>query len=901
MSGQIKAHSSDRWRRWAPWLLLVFGLAFTTLVTSLRVGAAGQQRQSEMTEARQRFDGEVSGVTRSLGTEESKLVFLMESISGWSASMTATNAEGFDRFIDSLDLATKTPAITAVSVVERHDDGRIEVLKSSVPGVGVDQALLHTDVSNRLGMSDILAAADRGIDVTLGVPVDLHGMTEVGLARPVVAGADRFVVITFRSDVFLMPALLTGNEVQAMLIPENVDFPIIAPVDGTIAPRGGALPPLPDWAAEYVDQPISPDDLDTHQVRVDGETGARFVVGSPVAVFDQEWQLWVGSDHGFIHTGQSRDAWVIGLAGLLLSIAAFAVATELTRVAARQADSAQELRRSNRRFATGFENAPIGMAEVTSTGAFIRVNAAMTTLLGYSPAELADVSLFDLVHPDDQDTHARRISGVLDGSALASHTEVRYWSQDGKERVIDESISALEQEGDRHLLVQAKDVTRQREAEQELMRQALHDELTGLPNRALLFDRLRHALDTRLQGDELGVLFVDLDQFKIVNDSLGHTAGDRLLTVVADRILGCVGDGDTVARFGGDEFVVVCDGAKEQADVLRVARLILEAVKRPIELSGSAFQVTASIGATFALDKSATPESLLRDADSAMYRAKGTGRNKIEVFDDTLWIAAVQRLDLEASLRRAVENEEFTVHYQPVMSIEQGDIVSFEALVRWEHPERGLLRPDEFLRVAEEAGLLDEMDLATLRAACSQFASWSKRPGAEKWRLSVNCSPLWLRDLAMVDSLPSLLEETGLEPSRLCLEITERVLVEDADKAKGVIRRLHAMGICVAIDDFGTGYSSLSCLSQLSVDILKIDRSFVENIGQDTATDAIIAAVIEMATALNIPTVAEGVETMEQLQTLKLLGTTFAQGNLVSEPLDASDIEQALDRMVSQA
>jgi diguanylate cyclase (GGDEF)-like protein/PAS domain S-box-containing protein len=890
--------NTDNWWRWTPWVLLGLGLAVTALAASLRLAAENRQTIDETAVAEDRFRGEVSTISSSMVTEQSKLVFLMESIAGWSAGMGVDDSEGFRAFIESLDLQTKTPAISGVTVVRVSDSGSVAVLNSSVPGVGIESSILGTEVGSQQGVAELLQRAESNGGVVIGVPVDLHGATELALARRVAEDSDSFAIVTFRADVFLMPALLNGNGVQPMLISEEENFPVIAPADGVIRPRVGAQLTLPEWTAEYPGR-SEVSELDViRRVRLDDESGERFITSTSVAVMDQQWELWVGSDSGLTSGSSSRDPWIIAIAGLLLSLAAFFVVRALARVVGAQAAFAEELRRSNRRFATGFENAPIGMAEVTSTGAFIRVNKAMIDLLGYSALELAELSLFDLVHPEDQTTHARRIGGVLDGTARAAHTEVRYWSRDGWERRIDESMSALEQEGDRHLLVQAKDVTRQREVEQELMRQALHDELTGLPNRALLFDRMRHALETRAPGSEVGVLFIDLDQFKIVNDSLGHTAGDRLLTVVANRILGCVAEGDTVARFGGDEFVVVCDEVEDQASVLRVADAIRAAVKRPVELAGSAFQVTASIGATFAVNGLATPESLLRDADSAMYQAKDTGRDRVAIFHDTLWIAAVQRLDLESALRRAVEHEEFRVHYQPVISLAAGDIVGFEALVRWEHPDRGLLWPDEFLNVAEEAGLLDEMDRATLRAACTQFAEWSSNSvRADTWRLSVNCSPRWFQDLSLVESLPELLLGSGLDPSRLCLEVTERMLVEDADRARAVISRLHALGVRVAIDDFGTGYSSLSYLAQLSVDFLKIDRSFIEKLGTDVASDAITTAVIEMAIALDIPTIAEGVETTEQLERLRDMGATYVQGNLVSEPLPANDVNDALARV----
>jgi len=431
-----------------------------------------------------------------------------------------------------------------------------------------------------------------------------------------------------------------------------------------------------------------------------------------------------------------------------------------------------------------------------------------------------------------------------------------------------------------------KDIAERERGEDELARRALHDPLTNLANRMLFMDRLSHALAglDRRPG-AVAVLFLDLDRFKVTNDSFGHEVGDQVLSIVAERVRSVLREGDTPSRFGGDEFVVLCENVEGERDAIRIAERMARAVGQPIRFDDGEVVVTTSMGIALARGSSDYPEGLVRDADAALYRAKEHGRNRYELFDEDMRVRAMRRLKTEDEVRRAIELGELRLHYQPVVRLEDGGIASVEALVRWAHPERGLLEPAGFIPVAEETGLIGPLGRWVLEEACRQLARWrADKPIRPDLTIAVNLSPRQLVLPDFEETVRRALSQAGVPGSRLCLEITESVLMETTPSTIDLLHRLRELGVRLAIDDFGTGYSSLGYLKRVQVDALKVDRSFVQGLGADPEDSAIVGAVISLADALGLSAVAEGVETPGQAELLRRLGCPLAQGYFFAPP-----------------
>ena len=416
--------------------------------------------------------------------------------------------------------------------------------------------------------------------------------------------------------------------------------------------------------------------------------------------------------------------------------------------------------------------------------------------------------------------------------------------------------------------------------EAALAHQALHDGLTGLPNRALFDDRLAQAVARLGRHDGcLAVLFCDLDRFKVVNDSLGHGCGDRLLVAVADRLRGVLRAGDTAARFGGDEFVVLCDEVAGEHQAVAVAERIAAALDAPFPLEDEEVYVRTSIGIAIATTPDARPEALVRDADAAMYRAKEHGGGTFEVFDDAMRARAVRRLETEGALHRALERRELVLHYQPQVRLATGALAGAEALVRWNHPERGLLAPGEFIGAAEDTGLIHELGAWVLEEACRALAATSGST-----TMSVNLSPRQCLHPDLLPTVAEILRRTGADPSRLCLEVTETAVMDDIATMTDVLEGLKGLGATLAIDDFGTGYSSLRALQRFPFDEVKIDRSFVHGMAEAEQEAAIVGAIVSLSHALGLRAVAEGVETRAQVDRLRMLGCDLGQGYHFARP-----------------
>jgi diguanylate cyclase (GGDEF)-like protein/PAS domain S-box-containing protein len=545
---------------------------------------------------------------------------------------------------------------------------------------------------------------------------------------------------------------------------------------------------------------------------------------------------------------------------------------------------ADALRESESRFRALADTAPCAIF-IYQGQSFLYVNAAGADLTGYSLAELQQLAFWDIVHPEFQDLIRERGLARQRGEPVPTRYEFKIRRKDGQPRWVDFSAGTIEFDGQPAALGTAFDVTERKRAEEQITEIAYHDNLTGLPNRLLFHDRLRQAVvQAHRGGHRVAVLFLDLDRFKTINDSLGHTVGDRLLRGVSERISDSVRESDTVARLGGDEFTLLLPRVNDATDVAKVAEKILESLRQAFPVDGHELFVTSSMGISLYPEDGHDPESLVKNADTAMYRAKELGRDKYQLYTPAMNARAMERLALENSLRKALTNDELIIYYQPVVDLETRRIRGLEALLRWRHPELGLVSPAEFIPLAEVTGLILPIGPWLLRTACSQAKAWQEQ-GMPGLTVSVNLSARQFQQEDLVEQVTHALDVSGLAPACLDLEITESHAMQSPETAAEILRALKAVGVRISIDDFGIGYSSLGYLKRLPIDTLKIDQSFVRDIITDPDDAAIVTAVIAMARTLKLSVVAEGVETEEQLAFLAARGCDRMQGYLFSHPL----------------
>jgi diguanylate cyclase (GGDEF)-like protein/PAS domain S-box-containing protein len=552
------------------------------------------------------------------------------------------------------------------------------------------------------------------------------------------------------------------------------------------------------------------------------------------------------------------------------------------------------------RFRALLENTPDAIVITDDEGTIVLINSQTERMFGYSRDELIGAPVDRLVPPRLVATHELMRRGSADGShlgPLGSGVDLLARRKDGSEIPVEISFGSLETEQGRMVSAAVRDVTDRKLAADALAHQATHDPLTGLPNRNLFLDRLDHALSrARRTRGKVAVLFLDLDDFKLVNDTRGHETGDLMLVALTPRLEAALRPGDTVARFGGDEFVVLCEDLVVDAAALSIAKRMADACARPIRIGEHEHIITVSTGIVIVDGGASTPSNVLRDADAAMYQAKAQGKGRIGLFDERVRAQLIERMAVESSLRRALGNHELRLYYQPVFSLEQNRIVGAEALLRWQHPQRGLLEPGDFIAVAEESGLIVPIGEWVLEEACRQAVAWRDRAnGGEPLHVSVNLSPRQVSRSNVVAAVQRVLRNTGLEPELLDLEITEHTLIDEGEAAALALRELKSVGVGLVLDDFGTGYSSLSHLRRFTIDALKIDRSFVKGLGSaDSGDGAIVNAVVSMAHALDVSVTAEGVETEEQLSVLRENGCPFAQGYLFSRPAPPEQLDRLL-------
>jgi diguanylate cyclase (GGDEF)-like protein/PAS domain S-box-containing protein len=550
-------------------------------------------------------------------------------------------------------------------------------------------------------------------------------------------------------------------------------------------------------------------------------------------------------------------------------------------------------------FSAAFEYAAIGMAVLSSRGKLLWVNRSLCAFLGYAESELMYSSLSAVTHKDDLAPVLAGLKSMIREPSDVLQMEVRHQRRGGDLVWALWNVARFRdaREDETYLVIQLQDITERKQSEERLRHDAFHDPLTGLPNRALFADhvRLTIARAKRVASRRFAVLFCDLDRFKIINDSLGHVAGDQLLVEVARRLESCLRQGDTVARVGGDEFTILLDDLADEEEAVAVAERVQKEVSAPINLSGRDVFTTVSIGLATGTGSYSDPEDILRDADTAMYRAKSLGKARHVVFDHSMHASAVNLLQIETDLRKALEREQFYLLYQPIVSLGNFKLCGFEALVRWHHPERGLISPLDFIPIAEETGQIIGIGEWALHEACRQMREWQEKfPQASPIFMSVNLSAKQFNHSLLIAQIDNVLRRTGLSPRQLKLEITEGAVMDNIDTASDMLRHLRDLGVQLAIDDFGTGYSSLSYLHRFPIDTLKIDRSFVTRMANNHENVEIVRTIVMLAQALGMDVVAEGVETKEQLKLLRDLQCEYGQGYYFSRPSSPADAERII-------
>ena len=552
------------------------------------------------------------------------------------------------------------------------------------------------------------------------------------------------------------------------------------------------------------------------------------------------------------------------------------------------------LRASEARFRAVFDHSAIGIALLDRAGAVVESNGALGRILGYDDEELRGRTARELSAPEDAQVAEELLRDLGAGGRASASIQTRLVRKDGQLTWTELTVSRADHDERTSLIGMVQDVTDRKALEAQLRHQAFHDPLTGLANRALFRDRTEHALARAGRTREhVAVLFLDLDNFKTVNDSLGHGMGDQLLAAVATRLRGATREADTIARLGGDEFGVLIEHVAEEGEAVVVADRITAALASPFTLGDARVSVTASIGLARAVGTDG-PEELLRNADVAMYTAKSRGRARHAVFAPAMHAAFVDRMSVEADLRLALERGELRLDYQPIVELASGAVTGVEALVRWAHPERGLLPPAAFIGMAEETGLIIPLGRWVLTEACRQFGRWHEELGARAPRtITVNVSGRQLHDADLASDVLRALREGKLAPDSLVLEITESLMQND-DDTRARLHELKALGVRLAIDDFGTGYSSLAYLQRFPVDILKIDKTFVDGITRGGADATLARTIIALGDTLALRTVAEGVQHDEQCTLLRQLGCELGQGYLFAKPLPPDELARLL-------
>jgi diguanylate cyclase (GGDEF)-like protein/PAS domain S-box-containing protein len=671
------------------------------------------------------------------------------------------------------------------------------------------------------------------------------------------------------------------------------DLEIVA-ADGASSSNGRGqvvdLLALPRWMVTELDQGrsvelIGPEDAFLSALCVDPPAGAVLI--APLTIREgTDGLVVVGSENELPHEVQDGVSALAAQIGLAMESAI--LTEDLHR------------RKSEARFKTLVQNSSDVMTIIAPDTTVRYQSPSVNRVLGYVPEQLIGTKLLDAVHPDDAPRMVNILAEVADGRDGSGLLEFRWRHRDGTWLHVETLCSDLSDDPEvGGIVLNTRDVSERKVFEEQLEHQAFHDSITGLANRALFRDRVEHALERQQRDDRpISVLFMDIDDFKTINDSLGHAAGDQLLTVVGERVRRCLRAADTAARLGGDEFAVLLEDAG-YGRAAEVAERIMKTLETPVHLGGKEVFVRASLGIAIGDEDrkgGRGVEELLRNADVAMYMAKSQGKGRYQVFEPEMHAAVLSRLELKADLQRAVEYGEFELFYQPVIVLETGRMSGVEALIRWRHPERGLVLPMEFIPLAEETGLIVRIGSWVLREACKEAATLqSKLPKDPPLTMSVNISARQLQHPGLTDDVRACLRSSALDPSSLIIEITETAMMQDAEMAIIRLNQLKDLGIKLAIDDFGTGYSSLNYLRRFPVDILKVDKSFIDEVSDGGEQSALTASIIKLAGTLQLLPVAEGIERAEQLDRLLELQCTLGQGFYFAEPLDVESVHRLVE------
>jgi diguanylate cyclase (GGDEF)-like protein/PAS domain S-box-containing protein len=746
----------------------------------------------------------------------------------------------------------------------------------NVRGVGSDEVLLGASsvvmFALVLARQSLLTRALNGSNRQLArVAVRQVVLTDTAVAFVGAADATSVATAAVRAAVALggdpaswscyVAMLPSGPKVIAVAGP--APYRVDEPVEGELA-------------ASWTDPPTTDLERYVAPVFIDGDLRGRLVVGNPVP-------------------GATAFLPLLGLVSSQMGLALQGVEANEERTRAR----------NERQFRSLVQNSADVVTLLTADGVVRFQSPGVRTMLGHEPDALINQPLATLVHHDDALDVTEQFRKVVTGGLAASaNVECRVSHADGSWREVDTIVTNLLEDPDvAAIVLNSRDVTDRRTLERELNRQAFHDRLTGLANRALFLDRVAHALDLAdRQVEPIAVLFLDIDDFKMVNDSLGHSAGDQLLVAVAERLKASTRPGDTVARFGGDEFALLLESGTMPAAAHIVANRVADQLNAPIRIGSDEITVRASIGVALGQPPIDGPEALLRDADLAMYMAKRNGKGRFEMFRPAMYEEAVRRLETAADLRRGIEGDQLEVYYQPIVNVQTASTTGAEALVRWHHPHRGLVGPAEFIPDAESTGLIVPLGKWVLAEACRQAQSW-RLSGLtdEAFYISVNLSARQLQDAGLLGDVTAALRDSGLPASALVLEVTESAVMGDLDLAIAQLHALKDLGLRLAVDDFGTGYSSLSYLRNLPVDVVKIDKSFIDRIMLDPEGAAMVRGVIDLSSALGLTSIAEGVEQGDQLALLEQLGCDSVQGYVFAKPMPGAEFVAALMKVRSYA
>jgi diguanylate cyclase (GGDEF)-like protein/PAS domain S-box-containing protein len=802
----------------------------------------------------------------------------------WS-TVEYLDGDPFATAVDVGYLAFFPFAIGALIAIPARRSRLTSVARALVDGLVIASSLLF--VSWALVLADIHAAGGSGLDYVIGLvyPIgDVVLLTLLALTWARSTGRPRLTDGTLGLLTAGLVAFAVADSGFAYLT-LNEGYYSGHPVDlgwllGFAAISAAARRP----AAERLDT------VDDDALRRPGVFAPYLPVVAAFAVAG--WEI---SAQGSLGNFLSWNALIIVSLVIARHLLTLGENLSLTRDLERRVDDrTAELHRSEQRFRSLVQHASDVIAVVDPLGTITYQSGSRA--LGYHPGTLAGANLLDLVHPAERDDLQGALESLAARPGASELVEFPVLARDGTwrqtETVVTNLVDAPAVGG---LVLTIRDVSERKSLEGELRHSAFHDVLTQLSNRRLFTDRLEHALaQSRRHHRPIAVLFLDLDGFKAVNDSLGHEYGDRVLVEVAERLRTCVRHADTVARLGGDEFAILLEELAGEAEANTVAERVCDALRRPFDLGDREVFLAGSVGIARSHTASESAEDLLRDADLAMYQAKGDRDGSYRWFEPSMHRAVVQRLELDADLRRALERDELFLQYQPIVELSSGRVVGAEALLRWRHPQRGLLGPTEFVPLAERNGLVVDIGAWVVGEACRQLRGWQVAHDDPSLSMSVNVSGRQLHHGEVIGAVARALRDSGVEPSSVVLEMTESVLVTHDDEALTHLDDLKELGVRLAVDDFGTGYSALSYLHRLPVDVIKIDKYFIDRLTCDSDSSGLAASIVAMGESLDLLTVAEGVEAEHQLAALRRLGCDLAQGFLLSRPLDVDAFERLL-------